>query len=327
MKHILYILLCLSFIMLCSCSNNDELRQDVDDLKARFDELKKKVNAYNNDIASYDDLLSGANWIVDITEDEKGFPVVKLNNGNTLNFASEDARYDYSPFRVGFDEASQRYVWFYNDAVYKLNGEIVPALGTDGIVPQIRVSDKDRWEFSFDGGRTWQIGDSAIPQTGASFFDSVRKTDSGGNAWQEGVSEGFPCLTFVWTAGGTENVVTIPTFGGLKLTVEAEKTDGTKEFVEDFTPSFKPIEISKGGETTVNIRQKGVEKIVVGTFDVNVNISDNKGATEEPTTGEIPGTMVISACEGFSGNVSIYVKIFSKEGFCKLLAIPVTVLE
>lgn len=323
MKRIIFILWSiLSFIMLQSCNDRDEIRQDINELNGRVDKLQETIMQYNDQVATYDALLTGTSWIVDFSEHEQGY-TIKLNNGKNLEVYNGEADLDYSPFRIGLDEKSGKYVWYYNDEILKQNGKTVPASGENGVTPQVRINEDGRWEFSFDG-KTWEEGDNALPRAGGSLFDDVKKTDKNGSTWIEGISEGVPCLTFSWTAGGIKNIVTIPTFSGLKLTMEVEKQDGGREYVEEI---HKPFEIKTGESLTVNIKQKGVKKIVIETTHFAVQITDNKGAVPDPVSGEVDGVMTITPLSTVPIEENVYIKIFSVESFCRLIPVPVKVLS
>lgn len=325
MKRVIFILFGIFSFMLQSCNDRDEIRRDIDDLNGRIDKLQETIMQYNKEIAAYDALLKGASWIVDFSENDQGY-TIKLNDGKKLDVYNGEADLDYSPFRIGLDEKSGKYVWYYNDEILKQNGETVPASGENGVTPQVRICEDGRWEFSFDG-KTWEKGSNALPRAGGSLFDDAKKTDKDGNDWVEGTSKGTPCLTFVWTVGGIENVVTIPAFGGLGLTMEVEKRDGSgKEYVEDVElETYKPFEVKAGEVLIVQIHQKGVKKVVVETNNFAVQVMDNQNAVPDPVTGEIDGTVTIKPLSVAFGLEYIYVKIFSVESFCKLVTIPVRI--
>lgn len=327
MKRTIFILLGIfSFFALQSCNDRDDIRRDIDDLNGRLDKLQETIMQYNKEIAAYDALLKGTSWMVDFSENGQGY-TIKLNDGKKLDIYNGEAELDYSPFRVGLDEKSGNYVWYYNNEILKQNGKTVPASGENGVTPQVRIDEDGRWEFSFDG-KTWEKGGNALPRAGGSLFDDVKKTDKEGKDWVEGESEGTLCLTFVWTVGGIENVVTIPSFGGLGLTMEAEKQDGSKEFVEEVTlETYKPFEVKADGTLTINIRQKGVNKVVIETGDFSVQVADAPDAAPDPETGEIAGTITVRPLPTASGLAYIYIKIFSVESFCKLVAIPVQIVS
>lgn len=313
-----------ALMLLQSCSGMEDVRNGIDSLNTRLDALQETILTYNESIEAYSDMFSGTAWIVDFIEDNGGY-TVKLSDGSELRIYNGTAEEDYSPFRIGLDELSGQYVWFYGDEPYRQNGQLVPASGTDGVTPQIRVNQTGRWEFSFDGGKTWQEGDSATPRAGG-LFDDVRKTDRDGNTWTEGVSSGVPCLTFTWTAGDQENIVTIPTFGGLTMTMEAELLEGGgKVFVDEIDPvKHKAYTVAAGAELTVAVRQKGVHATVIeSAVGFAVRISIDSSATEE-----VSGTMSISPLAGTAvGDYNIFVKIFSPEGFARLVTVPVTVTD
>ena len=326
MKRIIFILLgIVSFIILQSCNDRDEIRQDIDNLNDRVDKLQETIMQYNEQVAAYDALLTGTSWMVDFSEHDQGY-TIKLNNGKKLEVYNGEADLDYSPFRIGLDEKSGKYVWYYNDEILKQNGETVPVVGENGVTPQVRVNENGRWEFSFDG-EIWKEGDNALPRAGGTLFDDVKKTDENGNTWIEGTSKGIPCLTFSWTVGGIENVVTIPTLGGLKLTLEVGKQDGGKEYVEEIDFKIhKPFEVKVGESLTVNIKQKGVKTVVIETTDFAVQITDKKDVIPDPVSGEVDGVMTITPLSAISME-NIYLKIFSAETFCKLVLVPVKVLS
>ena len=125
MKRIIFILLgIVPFIILQSCNDRDEIRQDIDNLNDRVDKLQETIMQYNEQVAAYDALLTGTSWMVDFSEHDQGY-TIKLNNGKKLEVYNGEADLDYSPFRIGLDEKSGKYVWYYNDEILKQNGETV----------------------------------------------------------------------------------------------------------------------------------------------------------------------------------------------------------
>ena len=81
MKRIIFILLgIVSFIILQSCNDRDEIRQDIDNLNDRVDKLQETIMQYNEQVAAYDALLTGTSWMVDFSEHDQGY-TIKLNNG------------------------------------------------------------------------------------------------------------------------------------------------------------------------------------------------------------------------------------------------------
>ena len=58
------------------------------------------------------------------------------------------------------------------------DGQRIPATGSSGITPKLRITD-GFWEISYDGGTTWAKLEKATGENGTSFFKDAQITDNG----------------------------------------------------------------------------------------------------------------------------------------------------
>ena len=73
-----------SLATLFSCSERDDIRNDINDLNARLDKIESALPQMNQDISNYQGLLNGQLLVMGYTEDEKGNYVVELCNVTEL---------------------------------------------------------------------------------------------------------------------------------------------------------------------------------------------------------------------------------------------------
>lgn len=292
MKKIKYILLSIfSLATLFSCSDTEDIRNDIDDLNARLDKIEAMLPQMNEDIAHYQDILNGELLVFAFYPEENGDYVLELSDGTRMTVYSGEPAEDLPV--MGIDSEGYWYYTMNGETKYLLDGDDqkVSANPTDGKTPEFKVnSTTGMWEYSFNDGETWKGGIGlANPNIGKgtiSIFDDVVPSEDGQS------------ITFKWKNSKETLEKTIYLYGGLKL----EITQPTEK------RTFK-----LGDKLEYDISQDGVTDIVIETLDWGIQIEDKKMYVTAPSTN----------VKGQEYEENLIIKIFSKEGYCRLVTVPV----
>lgn len=290
MKKFRYILLSMfSLAVLFSCSDREDIRNDIDDLNARLDKLEAMLPQMNEDIAHYQGLLNGQLLVFDYKLEENGDYTLELSDGTVMTVYSGKPNSEIPVMSIGSDG-----YWYYTMDGETLpllnNGEKVSANPENGKTPQFRVNAEGMWEYSYDGFVTVETGIGlADPNVGEATFSIFRDVK---------VSDDGQSITFTWKNGDETLTKTINLYGGLDMIVDTG----------DDIPVFK-----LGEKKEFNITQEGVEKIVIETLDWGIQIEDTKMYVTAPSTN----------VQGKEYQCNLMIKIFSKEGYCRLITVSV----
>lgn len=295
MKKIKYIILTIfSIAILFSCSDTEDIRNDIDDLNARLDKIEAMLPQINQDIENYQGILNGNILVLGYRLDENtGDYTLDLSNGTTITvYSNKVVDEDIPKMTIGEDN-----YWYYT-----INGETKQLLGDDdnpvsadpinGKTPEVKVNSKGEWIYRFDGGEWIEgigVADPSKASGEKSIFDEVT------------VSPDENSLTFKWTTGEDKLEKTISVYGGLDLTIQYETS---------------PIVFSLSETKKFTIKQDGVENIVIETMNWGIKLDE----TEMTITA--PSTNVLN--EEYEDKLVI--KIFSEEGYCRLVTMPVKLL-
>lgn len=295
MKKIKYIILSIfSIATLFSCSDTEDIRNDIDDLNARLDKIEAMLPQINQDIENYQGILNGNILVLGHRLDENtGDYTLDLSNGTTITvYSSKVVDEDIPKMTIGED----------NNWYYTINGETKPLLGDDdnpvsadpinGKTPEVKVNSKGEWIYRFDGGEWIEGIGVAYPSTASgvkSIFDEVIVSPDGN------------FLTFKWTTGEDKLAKTISVYGGLDLTIQYETS---------------PVVFGLGETKKFTIEQEGVEKIVIETMNWVIKLDETEMTVTAPSVNTLN--------EEYEDKLVI--KIFSKEGFCRLVTMPVKLL-
>lgn len=291
MKRFKYIILSIfSLATLFSCSDREDIRNDIDDLNARLDKLEATVKQMNEDIAHYQGILNGKLLVFDFQKNEKnGDYILELSDGTRMTVYSGEPAEDLPV--MGIDQDGYWYYTINGKTEYLLDGDQkVSANPTNGKTPQLKVNDKGMWEYSYDGIE-WHDGIGlAAPGKGGSatvsIFEEVKLSDDKGS------------ITFTWKKDEETFTKTIKLYGGLELKI----TQPTE------TQTFK-----LGEKLEYDISQDGVTDIVIETLDWGIQIEDKKMYVTAPSTN----------VKGQEYEKNLIIKIFSEEGYCRLVTVPV----
>ena len=110
------------------------------------------------------------------------------------------------------------------------------------------------------------------------------------------LSDDKESITFTWKNGDETLEKTIKLYGGLELKITTE------------TRTFK-----LGENLEYDIKQEGVTDIVIETLNWGIQIEENKMYVTAPSTN----------VKGQEYEENLIIKIFSKEGYCRLVTVPV----
>lgn len=297
MKKIKYLILSIfSIATLFSCSDTEDIRNDINDLNARLDKIEAQLPQINQDIENYQGILNGQILVLGYTLDEKtGDYTIDLSNGTTLSvYSNKVLNEDIPVMSIGADGN-----WYYT-----LNGETKPLLDgqgnpvsanpTDGKTPEFSVDENGQWIYRYDGGE-WLDGIGvANPVLGSgenSIFESVTVSEDGNS------------MTFTWNTDAGQLSKTVALYGGLSLTVE----------YGDVTP----VVFGLGQVQKFNVVQEGVENIVIETTNWGIQLGETEMTVTAPKVNPL----------GKDYEDKLVIKIFSKEGYCRLVTIPVKLLN
>lgn len=301
MKKITYIFISLlSLAALFSCSERDDLRKDIDDLNARLEKIEAMLPQMNQDIANYQGLLYGQYMIVGYSKDENGDYTLDLSNGESMevNVYSGEPNEALPVMSIGSDG-----YWYYTKDGETLplmeNGNKVSADPVNGKTPEFAVNAQGYWIYSFDG-TNWEDGiglaDPGKAQGVVSIFDDVKVSPDGKS------------ITFTWTSAGeggaTETLnKTVYIFDGLSLDVKYGETTPVKFYL---------------GETIQWSVEQGenVDKIVIETKDWEIKVEEALMTVKAPSVNTLNREY----------EDKLVLKIFSKEGYCRAVTIPVKLL-
>lgn len=294
MKKLIFLFISIfSLVALNSCDKRDDIRKDINDLNSRLDQLEPLITQLNENISAYQGILSGQLLVVGYTPDEEnGNYTVELSDGSSIKVYSGNPTEEMPLFFI------DKGLWFYtqDEETYPLmnsDGQQAIALGDSGVTPQVRVNAQGMWEYSLDGGLTWlgNIG-PANPgkgSAGSSIFSNVTVDKSGSS------------LTFEWKNGETILSKTVSLYGGLELNVEYGSAS---------------VKFALGELKEFNVTQTGVENVVIETNTWGVKLDETKIHITAPVVNS----------QNKEYNDNIILKIFSKEGYCRVVKIPVTLL-
>ena len=291
-KLFIYILSIFSVVAFYSCDDREDIRNDINDLISRLDKLQPELDKLNAYVANYQDLLNGQILILGYSvNEETGDYVLELSNGERMTIYSGKPSEPLPVVSIGEDG-----FWYYTmngeetKPLVDSEGNQVSSKPENGMTPEFRINSEGMWEYRFDGGEwTGGIGmaDPSLVDFSYSLFDEV-------------VVNGSETLTLKWKNNGETMECNIPLYGGLSLTIDYEN----------------PQEFSLSEKKVFPVKQEGVENIVIETVGWAIQIDDEELTIQAPSINK--------RNEAYTENIII--KIFSKEGYCRLVTMPVTLL-
>lgn len=273
-----------------SCEyDDDNLWNEVNDLKDRMEAMEKAVEGANNNITALQklvDAMKGSVTVSAVEQTADGY-TIRFSDGTTATITNGKDGIDGTNGTDGKDGVNAPAVsvvqgedgcfyWALDGKIIEVDGHPIKAEGSDGITPRLRINpDTKEWEMSTDGGATWQsMGVKAEGQSGDSFFASV-DTDS---------KPGFAVFTL---ADGT--VIELPMQDAMNIAIAEQ------------TAVFKYGEVKEFVLTTT-----GVDKMTCTKPDGwKVSVKDGKltvtAPVKENVYAETEGVITVI---GLSGNYS-----------------------
>ena len=297
MKKVISIICITLLVALYSCDERDELRSDIDNLKERVANLEASIEQMNSDISNYQQMVEGKILVVGYSKDEQDNYTIELSNGETVTIYS--GKVDMNDMPLFSVNASGHWAYTINDMTTELlvNDKpvsAIPEAGTAGVTPKLKVDANGFWLVSIDNGSTWnKLGNNQIADgtqavaNASSLFSNVTIDEATGQ------------ITFTIRADNSQ--VKVPIYGkDFYLTI---KYEGTATF-------------GLGQKQEFLVEQANVETATIENQTWGVKLTENKLIVTAPKTN----------VQGKEYEEQIYIKIFSKEGYCRVVKLPVKLL-
>ena len=297
MKKVISIICITLLVALYSCDERDELRSDIDNLKERVANLEASIEQMNSDISNYQQMVEGKILVVGYSKDEQDNYTIELSNGETVTIYS--GKVDMNDMPLFSVNASGHWAYTINDMTTELlvNDKpvsAIPEAGTAGVTPKLKVDANGFWLVSIDNGSTWnKLGNNQIADgtqavaNASSLFSNVTIDEATGQ------------ITFTIRADNSQ--VKVPIYGkDFYLTI---KYEGTATF-------------GLGQKQEFLVEQANVETATIENQTWGVKLTENKLIVTAPKTN----------VQGKEYEKQIYIKIFSKEGYCRVVKLPVKLL-
>ena len=297
MKKVISIICITLLVALYSCDERDDLRSDIDNLKERVANLEASIEQMNSDISNYQQMVEGKILVVGYSKDEQDNYTIELSNGETVTIYS--GKVDMNDMPLFSVNASGHWAYTINDMTTELlvNDKpvsAIPEAGTAGVTPKLKVDANGFWLVSIDNGSTWnKLGNNQIADgtqavaNASSVFSNVTIDETTGQ------------ITFTIRADNSQ--VKVPIYGkDFYLTI---KYEGTATF-------------GLGQKQEFVVEQANVETATIENQTWGVKLTENKLIVTAPKTN----------VQGKEYEEQIYIKIFSKEGYCRVVKLPVKLL-
>lgn len=297
MKKVISIICITLLVALYSCDERDDLRSDIDNLKERVANLEASIEQMNSDISNYQQMVEGKILVVGYSKDEQDNYTIELSNGETVTIYS--GKVDMNDMPLFSVNASGHWAYTINDMTTELlvNDKpvsAIPEAGTAGVTPKLKVDANGFWLISIDNGSTWnKLGNNQIADgtqavaNASSLFSNVTIDEATGQ------------ITFTIRADNSQ--VKVPIYGkDFYLTIKCE---GTATF-------------GLGQKQEFLVEQANVETATIENQTWGVKLTENKLIVTAPKTN----------VQGKEYEEQIYIKIFSKEGYCRVVKLPVKLL-
>lgn len=297
MKKVISIICITLLVALYSCDERDDLRSDIDNLKERVANLEASIEQMNSDISNYQQMVEGKILVVGYSKDEQDNYTIELSNGETITIYS--GKVDMNDMPLFSVNASGHWAYTINDMTTELlvNDKpvsAIPEAGTAGVTPKLKVDANGFWLVSIDNGSTWnKLGNNQIADgtqavaNASSLFSNVTIDEATGQ------------ITFTIRADNSQ--VKVPIYGkDFYLTI---KYEGTATF-------------GLGEKQEFVVEQANVETATIENQTWGVKLTENKLIVTAPKTN----------VQGKEYEEQIYIKIFSKEGYCRVVKLPVKLL-
>lgn len=171
---------------LAACADIDELRSDVDDLKARVKALETQVDIFNGNIEALQ-LLASSSTINTVTETADGYELL-MSNGRIISLKNGADGQGVTPI-LSINADGYWMVDYQNGEGFKpilSNGERVKAVGLDGVTPVYGVDAEGYWTIDCGSGpvnvldaQNNKVKATAESSVGNPFFASAHYDEAG----------------------------------------------------------------------------------------------------------------------------------------------------
>lgn len=162
-------------ISMTGCYDDDELWNEMEQIKDRVETLEQAVIKTNEDIVALQTIVNALQKNVYVTSVEQSYEgyVIKFSDGTTAEIKNgkdgeNGANGTNAPIISVKQDADGNYYWTMDGEWLMVDGERIRANGIDGangedgsdgedaVAPQLRINDTTKeWEISTDGGQTW----------------------------------------------------------------------------------------------------------------------------------------------------------------------------
>ena len=162
-------------ISMTGCYNDNELWNEMEQIKDRVTTLEEAVIKTNEDIVALQTIINALQkniYVTSVTPTANGY-TIQFSDGTTAEIKNgkdgeNGANGTNAPIISVKQDADGNYYWTMDGEWLMVDGERVRANGIDGangedgsdgedaIAPQLRINDTTKeWEISTDGGQTW----------------------------------------------------------------------------------------------------------------------------------------------------------------------------
>lgn len=231
------------------------------------------------------------------SKDEQDNYTIELSNGETVTVYS--GKVDMNDMPLFSVNASGNWAYTINDMTTELlvNDKpvsAIPETGNEGITPKLKVDTNGFWLISTDNGNTWtKLGNNQIA-------DGTQAVANNGSLFSNvTIDEATGQITFTIRADNSE--VKVPIYGkDFHLTI---KYEGIATF-------------GLGQKQIFEVEQANVETATIENQTWGVILQEKQLIVTAPKTN----------IQGKEYEEQIYIKIFSKEGYCRVVKLPVKLL-
>ena len=210
-------------ISMTGCYDDDELWNEMEQIKDRVTTLEEAVIKTNEDIVALQTIINALQkniYVTSVTPTANGY-TIQFSDGTTAEIKNgkDGANGANAPVISVKQDADGNYYWTMDGEWLLVDGERVRANGIDGedgangengidgkdaIAPQVRINDATKeWEISTDGGETWvSTGVVAEGKDGANGENG--SAGAAGDSLFKDIDTSNPDYVVITLADGTE---------------------------------------------------------------------------------------------------------------------------
>lgn len=147
-------------ISMTGCYDDDELWNEMEQIKDRVTTLEEAVQKTNDDLTALQTIVSALQknvYVSEVSQTANGY-AIKFTDGKSATITNGTNGVDAPVISIKQDEDGKFY-WTQDGEWLLIDGEKVLANGENGkdaVAPQVRINETSKeWEISTDGGETW----------------------------------------------------------------------------------------------------------------------------------------------------------------------------